>query len=116
MKLKFKIQAYQSEAVKAVVDCFAHQPQYGETDFHYRMDLGKKQRAENSQLSMSFNDDNGTAYRNADIEIRPEQLLGNVQNVQQRHNLPVSEQLVKNKIAPVNLDIEMETGTGKTYC
>ncbi|KGQ62393.1 type III restriction-modification system endonuclease [Gallibacterium anatis] len=116
MKLKFKIQAYQSEAVKAVVDCFAHQPQYGETDFHYRMDLGKKQRAENSQLAMSFNDDNGTAYRNADIEIRPEQLLGNVQNVQQRHNLPVSEQLVKNKIAPVNLDIEMETGTGKTYC
>ena len=117
MKLKFKIQAYQSEAVKAVVDCFAHQPQYGETNFHYRMDLGKKKRAGNSQLAMNFNDNNNSAaYRNADIEILPEQLLDNVQNVQQRQNLPVSEKLVKNKIAPINLDIEMETGTGKTYC
>ena len=34
MKLKFKHQAYQTEAVKAVVDCFAGQPKA--SGFNYR--------------------------------------------------------------------------------
>lgn len=33
-----------------------------------------------------------------------------------RPNLPVSDALKQTKVSPVNLDIEMETGTGKTYC
>ena len=36
--------------------------------------------------------------------------------MQRRQNLPLSTALVGSKICPVNLDIEMETGTGKTYC
>ena len=36
--------------------------------------------------------------------------------MQLRQNLPVSESLKQTKVSPVNLDIEMETGTGKTYC
>jgi type III restriction enzyme len=43
-------------------------------------------------------------------------LLDNIQQVQRGQNLPVSDTLVKNKVARVNLDVEMETGTGKTYC
>jgi type III restriction enzyme len=36
--------------------------------------------------------------------------------VQRNQNLPVSEALVRTKVARVNLDVEMEAGTGKTYC
>src|SRR5690606_8427396 len=39
----------------------------------------------------------------------------NIQHVQRRQNLPVSNSLVKSKISSINRDIEMETGTGKTY-
>jgi type III restriction enzyme len=43
-------------------------------------------------------------------------ILKNIQAVQVRQNLPVSETLKQTKVADVNLDVEMETGTGKTYC
>jgi len=37
--------------------------------------------------------------------------------VQQRQNLPMSSALHAIKgVSPLNYDIEMETGTGKTYC
>ena len=36
--------------------------------------------------------------------------------MQVRQNLPVSESLKQTKVSRVNLDVEMETGTGKTYC
>ncbi len=39
MKLKFKQQAYQSDAVKAVVDCFAGQPRGN--GFKYAIDPGR---------------------------------------------------------------------------
>src|SRR5690606_22672578 len=43
-------------------------------------------------------------------------LLDNIRQVQRLQNLPVSSELVKTKVSKINLDIEMETGTGKTYC
>lgn len=45
------------------------------------------------------------------------QLLANVHQVQKSRNLPLASKLVDSKAAPgaPNLDIEMETGTGKTY-
>jgi len=42
--------------------------------------------------------------------------LENITQVQHQQNLPQSSELVKTKVSRVNLDIEMETGTGKTYC
>ena len=45
-----------------------------------------------------------------------EAILKNIQAVQVRQNLPVSDSLKQTNVSPVNLDIEMETGTGKTYC
>ena len=40
-----------------------------------------------------------------------------MQAVQRRQNLPISAELEQHSVLDeINLDIEMETGTGKTYC
>ena len=43
-------------------------------------------------------------------------MLANIKDVQRRQNLPISDKLVASAGCRTNLDIEMETGTGKTYC
>jgi type III restriction enzyme len=121
MKIKFKTQAYQSAAVQAVVDCFAGQaPAHG--GVRYRLDPGAAQPAPSGpQVALPLEDapsahDQEAAFRNGDITLTTDQLLGNVQKMQRQQNLPVSPRLVSTKVCGVNLDIEMETGTGKTYC
>lgn len=107
MKLQFKVQQYQTEAVDAVVDVFAGQP-YAD-GVKYRIDPGKDQ-------ALTLMEDAG--LRNAEIALTPPQLLTNVHGVQQARGLAQSTDLkdpVKASAAPINLDIEMETGTGKTY-
>ena len=111
MKLKFKTQAYQTAAVQAVVDCFQGQKRH-RGGIRYRLDPGVVQKGQ--QIGSTANDD--TAFRNADLTLSPKQLLANIQNVQRQQNLFVSKDLESTKICPINLDIEMETGTGKTYC
>ena len=110
MKLKFKKQAFQTAAVDAVADCFVGQP-VAEL-LSYRLDPGR--RDDESQRVMSYLE-YAAGFKNADLAPGLP-LMKNVQDVQRRQNLPVSSSLVTNKICPVNLDIEMETGTGKTYC
>ena len=53
-----------------------------------------------------------------EIALTLPQLLENIHTVQRHQNLPLSAALVNDKKTgcPINLDIEMETGTGKTYC
>ena len=120
MKLKFKVQDYQSKAVKAVVDCFAGQtPQHG--GVRYRLDTGAAKAAPASpQASLALEEESVSdfeaAFRNADMTLSEAALLDNIQQVQRLQNLPVSADLVKTKVSKTNLDIEMETGTGKTYC
>lgn len=104
MKLKFKKQAYQSRAVKAVIDCFQGQPNL--SGVKYSIDPGAKP-ANLFDLS---------GFKNDDLVLTDSQLLENIQKVQRSQNLPQSTTLSKTKVSPVNLDIEMETGTGKTYC
>lgn len=125
MKLKFKVQPYQTHAVESVVDCFAGQPL--SNGLIYRIDPGQQSQAN------AFED----GFKNADLVLSDMQLLENIQNVQRRQNLPVSQTLVdfatfdaKGARVPVkvaykrealtatriHLDVEMETGTGKTYC
>jgi type III restriction enzyme len=55
-------------------------------------------------------------FRNNDLALPLPEVLKNIQAVQVRQNLPVSDALKQTKVSDVNLDIEMETGTGKTYC
>jgi len=57
-----------------------------------------------------------SGFRNSDLLLPAEAILTHIQAVQVRQNLPVSDSLKQTKVSPVNLDIEMETGTGKTYC
>ncbi|WP_425040875.1 type III restriction-modification system endonuclease [Primorskyibacter sp. S187A] len=117
MKIKFKSQPYQTAAVEAVVDCFEGQPNTAAQV--YRIDPGVR-------TQMRADED---GFRNADIAMPASQVLENIRKVQQRQNLPLSESLssfVDDKGKPkkasykagaaINLDIEMETGTGKTYC
>lgn len=111
MKLKFKRQAYQTAAVEAVVNCFAGQPLT--TGLGYRIDPGRTK--DNSQLTMTALEEL-TGFKNADLALPLPKVLENVQIVQRQQSLPISQALVVNPIANVNLDIEMETGTGKTYC
>ena len=109
MKLKFKHQTFQSDAVRVVIDCFKGQPQ-GQ-GIRYRLDPGVQK---NRERQMKFDED--AAFRNPDIILNEVQILENIQAVQKRQNLPISPNLVQTSVSSVNLDIEMETGTGKTYC
>jgi len=103
MKFKFKVQPYQTNAVDSVVDCFAGQ---GSSQHNtYTIDPGK------ASMPLEF-----TGFKNADILLSDSQLKENLREVQQRQNLPLSDTLISSAKCRVNLDVEMETGTGKTYC
>ena len=108
MKLQFKVQEYQTDAVNAVVDCFAGQP-YAAPE-KYLLDPGKDRTGD-----VSMFEDSG--LRNSPIVLSDNQLLGNIRDVQAREQLSRSESLVFSAAGPrvPNLDVEMETGTGKTY-
>ncbi|WP_262107558.1 type III restriction-modification system endonuclease [Arthrobacter sp. Marseille-P9274] len=114
MKLKFKVQRYQTDAVDSVVEVFEGQPKHD--GISYRIDPGKVNSVANPAL-FETNETPDSGLRNAEIALTGSQLLENVHKVQRSRNLPPSPKLVDSKAAPgaPNLDVEMETGTGKTY-
>ena len=105
MKFKFKVQPYQTDAVNAVIEVFNGQPKY--EPLSYIRDLGK-----NYQQSIDENGDIG--YKNAVIQLSDNQLLDNIRKLQSQSNIKMSDKLIKD-LGACSLDIEMETGTGKTY-
>lgn len=109
MGFKFKVQAYQTAAVQAVVDCFKGQPHASAESVSYRIDPGETLQGIEDLFG-------GDGFKNADLVLSDSDLLANLQEVQRTQNLSISDALVKTKVARVNFDIEMETGTGKTYC
>jgi type III restriction enzyme len=109
MKLKFKTQSYQTAAVQAVVDCFKGQPPASAEAISYRIDPGKAKKGLEDLFAES-------GFKNADLKLNDIGLLENITQIQHQQNLPPSSELVKTKVSRINLDIEMETGTGKTYC
>ena len=119
MKFNFKIQKYQTDAVDAVIKAFAGQGFHDHTRFI--RDLGKMS-AKDKQMQLGFIDNNievydpsdDTGYKNELVEISDEQLLHNIQEIQSQNNIKRSASLVKD-LGRCSLDIEMETGTGKTY-
>ncbi len=110
MKLKFKHQPYQAHAVQAVVDIFKGQLPASAAAMSYRIDPGKAKKGTEDLFAV------GGGFKNADLTLSDTALLDNIHQVQRAQNLPLSDALVKTKVAKLNLDIEMETGTGKTYC
>ena len=106
MRFNFKIQQYQTDAVESTVGIFAGQP--SKDGFQYRRDPGKE------AAEILFSETSFVGYRNADIELTDQQLLANVRGMQRIWSIPESNNLSHN-LGRLGLDIEMETGTGKTY-
>lgn len=115
MKLQFKIQQYQTDAVESTVDIFNGQPNQGLLD--YKMDQGKVyvidngKRIEQKGISFSGYD---TGYKNGEIVLSEDELLKNIHQIQTQNNIHLSNEVIK-RLGACQLDIEMETGTGKTY-
>ena len=108
MKFKFKIQQYQTDAVEQTVNVFAGQP--SKTNAQYRRDIGKIESG-----TIVFEDDY-MGWKNNDVELNDRQLLENIHKQQITGNIPQSKTLSKPEgLGACSLDIEMETGTGKTY-
>ena len=97
MKLKFKHQDFQTDAVNAVVDLFAGQESAHST---FSVETG-------AQVQMSGMNEMG--FGNG-LVIDDNALLENMHTVQKRNNLPITDDAKTHQFS-----IEMETGTGKTY-
>ncbi|NYS48991.1 DEAD/DEAH box helicase family protein [Streptococcus danieliae] len=108
MKLQFKQQDFQIEAVDAIADIF--QGQAKRDGFRYLMDIGRSQ-----QVTLDVGQD---ALRNAPIELSEDTIKEQVTQIQLKHHLKPSSKLALERIGQriaYNFTIEMETGTGKTY-
>ncbi len=129
MKLKFKNQDFQEAATAAVCDVFSGQP-YHDPNV-YTVDPGRVQpriaavQAQGSlpgfetmaQGQFAFNtEEPDVGYKNAEIELGNVDLSKNLHEVQDRQNL---EHSVfgghAGRVALPELEVEMETGTGKTF-
>lgn len=117
MKFNFKIQQYQTDAVEAVVNVFNGQGLH--KNVKYIRDTGEVDTSVNIQMTFEgsisengFGDDTG--YKNELVELSDDQLLKNIHDLQKMNNIKLSPSLVKD-LGKCSLDIEMETGTGKTY-
>ena len=103
MKLKFKTQDFQTDAVNAVADLFAGK---GKMSVTFSVTEEREQfTKEYEQLPIQ----NEFGVGNA-LLIDDEALNGNMNAVQSRNRLPVS-----NEADLRSFCVEMETGTGKTY-
>ena len=117
MKFNFKIQQYQTDAVDAVTKVFNGQ---GYSDsLNYIKDTGNY----NKSHQVEYVDRNGDiipdssdiiGYKNEAIKLDDDVLLNNINQIQSENNIKLSSKLVTD-LGRCSLDIEMETGTGKTY-
>lgn len=107
MEFKFTVQEYQTQAAYAVADVFEGQPRVESQQFVRDMGIGAR-----GQLLMSYESSDG--YKNAPVAITGAQLLDNINKVQERNGVERSNAL-HHALGACELDVEMETGTGKTY-
>ena len=118
MKFRFKIQQYQSDAVKAVADVFKGQPYQEKTK--YTLDRGVVTTKAQLQFSLFDHleginpEELDVGFANPRIELTPEALLTNIKEIQSLSNINESTSL-SHSLGAVDIDVEMETGTGKTY-
>src|SRR5690606_13732034 len=122
MKLQFKEQDFQIQAVKAVVDCFQGQPLKTNrfTLERSRELIRKAKQAASGAIQTSVFEHEvleDIGYRNSSIQLVDSQILENIQEVQRGQGLSESQTIERPKGVKLgyNLTIEMETGTGKTY-
>lgn len=117
MKLQYKNQQFQLDAVEAITSIFEEQPR--QPSMSYMMDIGKEK-------NITLDIVNG--FKNADISLSDSDLLKNIQATQKKNGILTDNKLVKMSIGGkdkntkidnskdcLTLTVEMETGTGKTY-
>ena len=129
MKFNFKIQEYQTDAVDSVVQTFRGQQKTEQISYIH--DLGKmkelqktlreertrrKEKAAVGQEIFIEEDEelSETGYKNESVQLTESDLLTNIRQVQGINHIQSSAELVRD-MGCCSLDIEMETGTGKTY-
>lgn len=114
MKFNFKIQQFQTDAVAAVVDVFKGQGYHGGTD--YVMDIGRiEEQYETSGQRILLDEDTiDSGFKNEQVLLDDTQLLDNIHAIQDFNNIKHEDALSK-ALGRCSIDVEMETGTGKTY-
>ncbi|MCM1219105.1 MAG: DEAD/DEAH box helicase family protein [Lachnospiraceae bacterium] len=109
MKFKFTIQPYQTEAIDSVVQVFNGQS--FNDRYSYRRDVNNVRDVTNWMLS---DEELYMGFVNARVQLDGMQLLANIRKIQSKNNIKLSDSLTT-KLGCCSLDVEMETGTGKTY-
>lgn len=119
MEFKFTVLDYQTRAADAVVKVFDGQPKIEAQS--YLRDMGTSSVDKRGQGTLGIIDsadgavtDDGSGFRNAPLRLSGSDLLDNVKKSQRKNGVPVSAELHRD-LGAVELDVEMETGTGKTY-
>lgn len=114
MKFKFVTQPYQQDAVSNICRVFKGQPYCDMV--RYTRDLGIKKKPEGQVQSTLFDafEENDDGFENAKILLDEHDIFENIREIQKANNYKVSDELVRG-LGNCSLDIEMETGTGKTY-
>ena len=120
MKLQFKEQAFQLQAVKAVVDCFEGQPlKTNKFTLERSQEIIRKAKLAADGIKDLYESEvlEEIGYRNSPLVISDAQVLKNIQAVQSANDLNESQKIERPTGGKhgYNLTIEMETGTGKTY-
>lgn len=123
MKLQFKEQQYQLQAVQAIVDCFKGQlPATQRFTLERTKELQRQQKllkAGDTQQALELEKEvlENIGYRNRSFTITEAQVLENIKEVQTQNDIVESSQIERPRGDKngYNLTIEMETGTGKTY-
>ncbi|MFT8949461.1 MAG: DEAD/DEAH box helicase family protein [Liquorilactobacillus hordei] len=118
MKLQYKNQQFQLDAVNAVTAVFEGQPK--QNGLSYMMDMGANP---NIRLDVANN-----GFKNEDIALADDELLHNIKAIQKENGILSDNKLIKiaiggkdkatkrdNSRENLTLTVEMETGTGKTY-
>ena len=104
MKLKFKQQQYQIDAVSNLVRVFS-----GQTKGFRKEIIGRRKIDADLYKEAHLVED--AIFSNKKLEIAESEILKNVQNLQREQNIKP----VKKLDGGYNFTVEMETGTGKTY-
>ena len=121
MKLQFKEQQFQIDAVQAVVDCFEGQPlKTNRFTLERSSEIIRRAKLAAAGANKLFENEifEEIGYRNSPIQITEQRILENIRKVQAARNIHEStaiERPKEDRNRSYHLTIEMETGTGKTY-
>lgn len=104
-------QQYQLDAIKSVVDLFDGQPKDAEKlETMLRGQVAAVNETENAALDLDLSQEVGAVGNR--LVLDRDTVLANLQRVQDKNGLEVASKLSGDAL---DFDIEMETGTGKTY-